>query len=64
MKVTDEEKLMSVVNSLKDAGYNPRDQIYGFFSTNEETYITRHGNAREIIKTIDKDIIRDYIEKK
>ena len=54
MRGTDEEKLMSVVKSLKEAGYHPQDQIY----------ITRHGNAREIIKTINKDVLRKYVEKK
>ena len=64
MRGTDEEKLMSVVKNLKEAGYHPQDQIYGFLITNEEAYITRQGNAREIIKTINKDVLRKYIEKK
>ena len=64
MRGTDEEKPMSVVKSLKEAGYHPQDQIYGFLITNEEAYITRQGNAREIIKTINKDVLRKYVEKK
>ena len=64
MRGTDEEKLMSVVKSLKEVGYHPQDQIYGFLITNEEAYITRQGNAREIIKTINKDVLRKYVEKK
>ena len=64
MKVTDEEKIILVVKSLREAGYNPHDQINGFLVTDDETYITRQGNAREIIKTINKDVLRKYIEKK
>ena len=64
MRGTDEETLMSVVKSLKEAGYHTQDQIYGFLITNEEAYITRQGNAREIIKTINKDVLRKYVEKK
>ena len=64
MKVTDEEKIILVVKSLRKAGYNPHDQISGFLVTDDETYITRQGNAREIIKTINKDVLRKYIEKK
>lgn len=63
MKVTDEDKIISVVKSLREAGYNPHDQISGFLVTNDETYITRQGNAREIIKTINKDVLRKYIER-
>lgn len=63
MKVTDEEKIILVVKSLREAGYNPHDQINGFLVTDDETYITRQGNAREIIKTINKDILRKYIER-
>lgn len=56
MNMTDEQKLVSVVESLKRAGYDPYDQIYGYVFMNEEAYITRQGNAREIIKTIKKDV--------
>lgn len=63
MKVTDEEKIILVVKSLREAGYNPHDQINGFLVTDDETYITRQGNAREIIKTINKDVLRKYIER-
>lgn len=63
MKVTDEEKIILVVKSLREAGYNPHDQISGFLVTDDETYITRQGNAREMIKTINKDVLRKYIER-
>lgn len=63
MKVTDEEKVILVVKSLREAGYNPHDQINGFLVTDDETYITRQGNAREIIKTINKDVLGKYIER-
>ena len=57
MKVTDEEKIILVVKSLRKAGYNPHDQISGFLVTDDETYITRQGNARN------KDVLRKYIER-
>ena len=62
--MTDEQKLVSVVESLKRAGYDPYDQIYGYVIMNEEAYITRQGNAREIIKTIKKDVLRKYLDGK
>ena len=64
MNMTDEQKLVSVVESLKKAGYEPYDQIYGYVIMNEEAYITRQGNAREIIKTINKDVLRKYLDQK
>ena len=42
--------LDEVVSSLEEKGYEPYEQIYGYVQTGNETYITRHGNAREKIK--------------
>lgn len=64
MNMTDEQKLVSVVESLKRAGYDPHDQIYGYVTTNDECYITRQGNARDIIKTIKKEVLRKYLAEK
>ncbi len=62
MHCTDKEKLNAVAESIKKAGYDPCDQIYGYFITGIDSYITRQGNAREIIKTIDKSVIAEYIK--
>ena len=52
-----------VVSMLKDAGYDPYGQLYAYASTGNETYITRKGNARSIVKECDRTELMQYISK-
>ena len=45
-----------------NAGYNPYEQLWGYVATGNESYITRQGNAREIIKEIDIELIKNYLK--
>lgn len=58
-----EEIFKDIVSSLKEKGYSPYDQIVGYLEMNSDTYITRHGNAREKIKLLDKEKLRQYLAK-
>lgn len=58
-----EEIFKDIVSSLKEKGYSPYDQIVGYLEMNSDTYITRHGNAREKIKLLDKEMLRQYLAK-
>ena len=58
-----EEIFKDIVSSLKEKGYSPYDQIVGYLEINSDTYITRHGNAREKIKLLDKEMLRQYLAK-
>ena len=51
-----------IVSSIEQTGMDPYEQIYGYLTTGKEIYITRNGNARELIQTLDKDDISRYIE--
>lgn len=64
MKTSDFSVSMEIViSALKEKGYNPYDQLYGYVHTGNPIYITQHGDAREIIQELDKSEIRQYIEK-
>ena len=58
-----ENQIALVIAALSDAGYDPHAQLTGFLQTGDETFITRRGNAREIIKTLDKDKIAQYVQR-
>ena len=62
MPHTDDVKLRSVIESIASAGYEPYDQIYGYYSTGIDSYITRTGNARTLIKEIDREILTEYLK--
>ena len=61
------EILKQVYDALKEKGYNPINQIVGYILSGDPTYITSHKNARNIIRTIERDellenMVKNYIE--
>jgi uncharacterized protein (UPF0297 family) len=53
-----------IVAALKERGYDPYAQLYGYIKENEPTYITSHNNARSLIKTLDIERVRRYVMEK
>lgn len=57
-----------VYEALKERGYNPINQLVGYFISGDPTYITSYKGARGYIKRIDRDellevIISEYCSK-
>ena len=57
------DTLEYIISCIEKSGNDPRSQIYGYITTGNELYITRHGNARELIKTIDVSVLAEYTTK-
>ncbi|MBP5179944.1 MAG: IreB family regulatory phosphoprotein [Clostridiales bacterium] len=62
------ELMTYVLNALKEKGYNPINQLVGYFISGDPTYITSYKGARGVIKRIDRDellevIISEYCSK-
>lgn len=56
------EKIFNeIVDALTEKGYSPYEQITGYLEMGSDTYITRHGDAREKIKLLDKELLRKRI---
>lgn len=55
------EILKTVYEALKDKGYNPVNQIVGYIISGDATYITGHNNARNLIKTIERDDLLEVL---
>ena len=55
--------MQEIVISIKEAGYEPYDQLYGYVSTGKEEFITRKGNAREKVKKLNCLALKEYVEK-
>lgn len=58
--------LTCVYDALTEKGYNPINQIVGYFLTEDPTYITNHNNARSLICKIDRDeflgeLVKQYL---
>lgn len=55
-----------VYNDLVEKGYNPINQIVGYILSGDPTYITSHNDARNKIRTIERDellenMVKNYI---
>ncbi|MCI8412265.1 MAG: IreB family regulatory phosphoprotein, partial [Clostridia bacterium] len=61
-----QEILKDVYNSLVEKGYNPINQIVGYILSGDPTYITSHNDARNKIRSIERDellekMVKNYI---
>ena len=57
-----EKEMKDIVAAIRDAGYEPYDQLYGYVTKGKEEYITRNGNAREKIKKLNWLKVKQYVE--
>lgn len=54
------EAMELIVSALKERGYDPYSQIFGYLKENKPEYITSHNSARELIQRLDKEKIATY----
>ncbi len=60
------EIMQEVLAALREKGYNPVNQLVGYFLSGDPTYITNHNGARAVIRRMERDellenIIKEYI---
>ncbi len=60
------ELLKEVYEALVEKGYNPINQIVGYILSGDPTYITSYKDARNKIRTLERDellgkIVKSYI---
>lgn len=60
------EILKEVYEALSEKGYNPINQIVGYILSGDPTYITSYKDARNKIRTIERDellekMVKNYI---
>ena len=53
--------LQEVYQALQAKGYNPVGQIVGYLMSGDPTYITSHGNARNLIRQLERDKILEEL---
>lgn len=61
------EIMTQVMAALREKGYNPVNQLVGYFLSGDPTYITNHNGARAVIRRMERDelleiMIREYID--
>ena len=56
--------LKDVYEALVEKGYNPINQIVGYILSGDPTYITIHNDARNKIRTVERDELLEKMVKK
>lgn len=56
------ERIERIVAAMRQAGYDPISQLQGYLITGNAAYITRSGNARELIRTVDLWQLQSYLQ--
>lgn len=59
--------LFKVYAALVEKGYNPINQLVGYLLSGDPAYITSHGNARSLIRRLERDelleeLVKNYLE--
>ena len=59
--------LLSVYKALEEKGYNPINQLVGYFISGDPPYIPSHKNARSLIRKMERDelleeLVRFYVD--
>ena len=55
--------LNTVYVALQEKGYNPINQVVGYLLSEDPTYITTYGNARSLIRRLDRDELLQVLVK-
>lgn len=58
-----EKEIAEIIQAIREAGYDPYAQLYGYITKGKEEYITRKGNAREKIKRVNWLQLKEFVEK-
>jgi len=56
-----------VYAALRQKGYDPVSQLVGYLMSGDPTYITSHGEARKLIRSLERDrileeLLRSYLK--
>ncbi|MDF9407817.1 IreB family regulatory phosphoprotein [Pelotomaculum isophthalicicum JI] len=59
--------LLKVYAALVEKGYNPINQLVGYLLSGDPAYITSHGNARSLIRRLERDelleeLVKNYLK--
>ena len=56
-----QQVLEYIVKCIKDTGNDPHAQIKGYLASGDERYITRCGDARTLIKSLEASCLERYL---
>lgn len=54
--------MKAIVEAIEDGRHSAAEQIGSYLLTDDPTYITRRENARQLIQSLDKNFIAEYLQ--
>ena len=51
-----------IITALQERGYDPYAQLTGYITENDPIYITSHKGARQLIATLDKVLVKNFVD--
>ena len=58
------QQIERIANAIQKAGFDPIEQLYGYYLTSRTDYITRQDNARALVLQVEMQDLEDYLEKR
>lgn len=55
------ETLNHIADAIRETGNDPYNQLLGYITTGDVTYITRRNNARVLIQTVAKENVKQFM---
>lgn len=55
VQIDKKEALTAIYSALTERGYNAIDQIVGYLTSGDPSYITSYNNARNLVLKLDRD---------
>jgi len=62
--VDEKQFLNEVIQALRERGFEPWDQIKGYVELEDDSYITRRNGARNKIKQVSMELLKDELWKR
>ena len=57
-----ESTIAEIIRLIEKTGLDPYSQLFGYVTTGKIEYITRNGDARNKIRTLDLQKLKDHME--
>ena len=56
------QAMENIISALRERGYEPYLQIYGYLQENNLAYITSYNSTRDLIQKLNKEDVRKFID--
>lgn len=56
------QTISTITSAMKQVGHDPYEQLVGYLQTGHDYYITRTMGARDLIRSLDRSKLQEYVD--